>query len=342
MPSADPAEPLPEFCKAFAETRRTKLSACWGHFDKTDEARDAVLFSSGSTALVVHSPGFIQAEVEALTKSGELRDHGYQDELALIDLRTGKVLSKYKGKSDGVFLALSPDGLSAVRAGKKGFVRTIFASNGNCEDQVYGEGAKPGPCYLTDNGKHLIGGQTELHVWELLYGEEQQHFELGTKPITAITPGTSRNEFVTGSGDALVFWDPSLGEKARLGRGQGEGVPKSLALTADGMRLFEGTSTGLLRCWDLSTGHEAWRQNVQGGACSQVTIVENLKEVLVAEGNGSVVLRSAETGEELDRIPLSSDPHDSIMVVSMRAGRDGTFFVGTSRGSILRFKHKQP
>jgi WD40 repeat protein/DNA-binding SARP family transcriptional activator len=193
-------------------------------------------------------------DVKYTPDGGHLVIGSMWDQLILLDIHTGKVLSR-GDFGDIMEVALTPDGRFAVLVDFQHYIHMVDLQTGeqvpefekHHNSTIFGLDISP-------DGERLLSGSSEIIEYHLETGEELNHFNIYANAIAYLPDGRSA---LIGSQDQTVRL-LALGSGAEIGR-----IPtafdtiKGVAIDPGGRTLVraEGDTLSL---WSLETGEEIW------------------------------------------------------------------------------------
>ncbi len=134
--------------------------------------------------------------------------------------------------------------------------------------------------------------------------EEALHAAVADLRLIAVLPGSARAAFtpdgavITGDVDARV-WDPDTG--GLLLTLADEGEQGAVAVSPDGSRFATGTADGAVSVWDADGARRWTNRRGHTDIVLDVTFSADGRFLASAGRDGQVVVREAETGEEVSR-----------------------------------------
>lgn len=128
-------------------------------------------------------------------------------------------------------------------------------------------------CAFSSDGKHLIGGSSDIKIWDTATGRTLRTLTGHTGKVRSVRFTPDANRIVSGSADATIkVWEVTTGRQVLdiQGWAAREGGIRSVAFSPDGSRIVTGGSE--LRMYDVTTAEEvaSW---VTEGVASEATEV---------------------------------------------------------------------
>ena len=159
-------------------------------------------------------------------------------------------------------VALSPDGRWVITAGDDRMAHLWSADTGEEIRSFSGHTDPVRAVAIGSDGKQLFTASDDetACLWDLTTGSLIRSFFASGRVIGLCTSQDGKR-LATGSEDRLaVLWDVATGKEIQAFRGHAAAV-RTLALTADGRRLFTGGNGegDPMRLWDVATGLELCR-----------------------------------------------------------------------------------
>jgi WD40 repeat protein len=246
---AEPAGPtLPEICRPFARTARTKLAAVFGSYAGKHSAM---------IGLVLFSPdGKLGA---SCSLDGTVR---------LWSLEDGHELRTLRGhKAEVDSFAFTPDGKRIVTVSREDVLRVYDVATGEATRTfpAVADGQE-GVAVTPDGRLALVRRGDELHLVDIESGVTASTVAAKSGGISAFTMSRDGARAITVSGEgAIHLWDLATGALVRdfeVPSLEGE----HLAFSPDGTRALGGAKNGTTRLFDVTTGkllatlagHQAW------------------------------------------------------------------------------------
>jgi RNA polymerase sigma factor (sigma-70 family) len=211
-----------------------------------DEKREPVGFLASSHGWVAFSP------------DGKLlADGGHEGVATVWDVRTEKVLHRFKGHKG--FLesgAFSPDGKTLATAGRDGTVRLWSLTTGKPVRALSGHRDPVFRVVFSADGKTLAscGHDHTVRLWEVATGKERGRCRGHTGPVASVAFAPDGKTLASCGEDGTVrLWDAGTGKERRRLTGFSRWV-RDVAFSPDGSVLAAGDSR--LRLWSTTTGKE--------------------------------------------------------------------------------------
>jgi RNA polymerase sigma factor (sigma-70 family) len=212
-----------------------------------------------------------------------------QDEIVLVDPRTGKVGRKLTGRPGAVgALALAPDGKTLAAAGIDSKVR-IWDLAGGRVVHVLPHNRPVMFLAFSSDGKLLATGAKDslIQVWDVASGNEVRRLNLPHIAESLAFAADGRT-LATGGRDGWVnLWDARTGRLLRR-VGLHAGYVIGLAFSPDGRSLAVGYWRGF-RIWEVATGKERANLQAHAGDITSVAFSPDGR-ALATGGNDTTIL----------------------------------------------------
>ena len=262
---ADEPEKLPEACRGFLATKRTKLVRVLGGYEwKYEGLVSAVALSPDGHSVLASVP-----------------------DLRLCDASSGREVRRFDALDpEGSFascLAFSPDG-KLVASGNDSFVALWNPETGKCTGKVKRPGVKS--VVFSPDGKHLATTtDSAVKIWDL--GEDEGTFgasiDLPTSSSGELAYSRDGKLILSGGNGALQLWELPSGKLLRAFPVKAGTSVKGVALLPDGSRALSATSdtsmVGELTLWDAKKGTaiRSLRRKRSSGLIASVSFAPNGK-----------------------------------------------------------------
>ena len=221
----------------------------------------------------------------AISPDGRFLLSGYSDgALYLLNMPASAEIRRFKADIPLVSLDLSPDGRYLLTGAMHGGIAILWDTQTGEEIRQF-EGYEGAILALgfSLNGRHAViasadwwgnSNAMKLALVDITTGEEMvlEGHEFGIRTFSfspdgrALLTGSVKFNAVPGDdGGNLILWDTQTG--AQIRRFEEERSVFAIRFSADGRFAFTGSNlqTDFVKVWDVSTGHEIDRLEVQGG-----------------------------------------------------------------------------
>jgi len=162
------------------------------------------------------------------------------------------------GHSGGVeAVAITPDGQSAVSAGRDGTVRVWDIASGELRTLNGHAVGEVNAVALTPDGQTAVSGGHDLtvRVWELASGKLLRTLAGHTQWVTAVVLTPDGQTVVSvGEDRTMRVWELASGKLLRTIEGEDNDWFTAIALTADCQTIVSAGRYGTVRVWELATG----------------------------------------------------------------------------------------
>lgn len=275
----------------------------------------------------------------SFTPDGKLLAAGRRGDFHLWELATGREFgSSLPGEAAGV---LSPDGKRLVSAGWQDSTHVWDITTGK---RLISVGSRfTSAAVFAPDGKRLGTAEQDgtARVWDATTGQALLALRPGglekfNRTMTELTFAPDGQTFATVSwpsaaarGTALHLWDTATGQELWWADDADKDRIKCLAFSADGRTLATGSSEGMVRLWDPTTGKETGVLPKQPGYISAMAFAP--KSGLLAFGIGAqVVLWKPGEAKEARRLVA----HEGT-ITALAFSPDGAVLVSSSNDATV-------
>jgi WD40 repeat protein len=365
LPAGDesPDQRLPERCRSFLKTERTRLIDVWGVHEPSGSIIDSSFSKDRSVAILAvdEAPenftiydrpmrpeitlqvwnivdhrkigniplGRVNVTSIALSPNGKQVLVGYHwGKSELRDIAGGHVIRSFKEGYIPI-MAFSPDGKWALAAADgRGAVSKWDLTRGGEKELIEDQGI--GAIYLRflPEGKNALTVWTdgEIRIWNHESGEQVRSVYAGRPYCAAMSPD-GKTAFLFCEGDQVETWDLNSLKLIRRSKSH-EGAVLSLDLSPDGKQLVSCGEDGTIRIWDVATGKET--RKIDPVTATKVVFSGDGKRLIGMSPTGFAVLDTA-TGEEVHII----GSHHAV-VSNVAFSPDGKQVVSRSVDNVVR------
>ncbi len=231
----------------------------------------------------------------------------------LTNLAAGKELT-FKGHTDFVTsVAFSPDGRSVLTGSRTGGAILWDTATGKQLRTFEGREREATAIAFSADEKLLATGYEDgtAITWDTMTGSRAATLETQHRRIDSVAFTPDGQRLLTGSIDGAILWDVAKRTELRTF----EGSVRSAALAPDGMSVvtwpyvWSVTPAGEQAVlWDATTGKNL--RSFQGDHFGNIKVAfsPNSKQVLIGDWSGWVRGYAMETGIEIFRVKVNTDP----------------------------------
>ncbi|MBI3407914.1 MAG: SEL1-like repeat protein [Planctomycetes bacterium] len=231
--------------------------------------------------------------------------------LCLWDAATGKELRQLRGSWYGVLsLAFCPDGKTLVTGDSHGTVSVWDIATGEVRRQFSGSSAGIYSIAVSEDGKRLASGNADssVHLWDPASGELVCKLREPVKEYSAFGVAFSPDSRIVavGAGTRVTLFDVKTGKELSSLGNDVLGEITALIFAPDGKRVYTGSTDGVLRQWDLSTGRELCRfvTSARHPIISAALTGDGRMLASADEVRSSIVLWDTVTGRRIRQVEL--------------------------------------
>jgi len=301
-------------------------------------------------------PAHGRSDIEAVAFSPDGRAFvtaGKDHNLVLWDAGSGEPRRRLRGHTNLVNdVCFSPNGRYVLSGSHDKTARLWDAETGRAQ-RVYTQDEKYVKCVgITRDGRYVItgSGDRKIRVYDLETSELLYELVPSVKTqLNKIRISPDGRHFA--AGDSI--WDLQnleVGKPRATVRGAVSNV-RSVAFSPDGELLVVGRGTGVLECWDITPILESEQNEAQGQLVyatkdhgswiSAVCFTPDGKRIINSSADGTIRLRSVESGETLLVLHEPSDHVEDIDVSLdgkriLAAGQKGALRIWEAGGSNTR------
>jgi len=205
---------------------------------------------------------------------------GWDAQIILWDLQTGKSLRTFTGHEDKVYkLSVSPDHTQLLSASADGSVRLWTIETGelvrtyNVPDADSATNDVNGVAFAPDGKTFVSGGSDKaVHIWDATSDRLIMTLQGHTESVNETIYSPDGTQIASSSWDDSVrLWDPTTGTEVRRITGH-NGNTFGLAYTADGQYLLSTSQDMTIRVWHTTTGDELHRFAGHGDWIQEVVV----------------------------------------------------------------------
>ncbi len=237
----------------------------------------------------------------SLSKDGSLLLLAGNNDVALIELRTGKIKRLAQGQKGQIMAhALSPDGTLVAAGDFYAALKLYNAANGKELFDLMGHKGHMRAAVFSPDGRMLASGADDgLRVWDVRTGKEQ-HSVAGPNGVTAVAYSNDGKHLAAGDGYGKIrLWETeSFKELPALTT---NGV-YAIAFSPDGKTVAAGLKNGFIKMWDLATGKERFNFPGHQAYINSLAVAPSGK--LVATGSSDATVRVVEVPSLARAIPI--------------------------------------
>jgi RNA polymerase sigma factor (sigma-70 family) len=263
---------------------------------------------------------------------------GRRGEVALWDVRTGRLSAR--AETDGFVqgLAFSPDGNVLATAEVENAVQLRDARTGQALTALRKHvGAVRAVAFSPDGRRLATGDENAARIWDL-NGPEDLLTLGASRPVRAVAFSPDGRRLASANEDgAVTVWDATTGKKLSAVAGK-DGGP-SAAISPDGKILSTASGDGTVRVWDAVTGKEIRR--LRGHRPGLVAFTPDGKLLASSggaaggeEGQGQIVLWDVGTG--LSRATLRCAAG---RITALAFSPDGKLLASAGDGTVRLWRH---
>jgi WD40 repeat protein len=328
-----PEQRLPERCRSYLKTERTRLIDVWGTHEPSGIIERCVFSTDRRLALLAVST----SASPSITNDAE---EGPEIALELWDMtKLKKVRSFAVGKGEITAIAISPDGSRAVSSIGNTGVRLWNLATGTEEKRIKSDESNCSPLVFLPKGTLVIIGHADYagELWELESGKVRSlpgaDEKLGTfvacppddenviigwpdgkVKLSSLVSGKNISSFQTGSmvcaalssdgkimavgseNGVIQIWNLASPKQLQLCKGH-QGNVWSVDFSPDGKRLVSCSEDSTIRLWDIATGKET--RKIDPVSATRVVFSGDGKRLFGLSPSGFATLDIG-TGEEIE------------------------------------------
>lgn len=237
-----------------------------------------------------------QAEMTAMSRSGDLLATGGTDGLAMVQNLAGDlfILEAHTGAIQAAIF--SPDGSRLVTAGADGAAYLWDPLTGQQIADLSGEGSPIKAAIFSPDGRYVATGDSDgyLYLWDGSDGAEVDTFQWSSASITALAFNPAATRLAAGSeGGGVALWNLETGRWANTAYNHSFQI-NALAFSPDGSWLASGGVDSMVRLWDGVSGQ--LRSTLEGHKASVNDLQFSPDGALLATASSDKTIRVWEIG----------------------------------------------
>jgi eukaryotic-like serine/threonine-protein kinase len=225
---------------------------------------------------------------------------GKDFDLRLWDVETGRQVGRFSGHQNWVVsAAVSPDGRHAASGSTDGTVRLWNLRTGEEEFKCLMPGPGRAVAFAPD-GQSVAAAcwNGDVYLLDVKTGRRVRQFAGHTQPAMSVAFTPDGRQLLTGSLDRTMrLWDVAAGEEVRAyrhptGVGSVQVLPNGRqaisgsGLRQDGNRYQSAGADVCVRVWDLESGQEVVRLDMEGAGVRSLAVAPNGRLLLVNNSLG--------------------------------------------------------
>jgi WD40 repeat protein/serine/threonine protein kinase len=228
---------------------------------------------------------------------------GYDDNVRLLDGKTGAELNTLEGHEDTICsVAFPPDSKHLVSGSADNTVRIWEIESGNEVITLRGHAGRVNSVAYSPDGSRVASASADatIKIWDVESGNEIMSLVGHRINVGDVAFSPDGKQIVSSSGDQSIrIWDAQSGEEISRLNGHA-GAVVGVAFSPDGKRVASTGFDRMLKLWNVQTGRELLTMYRSNLGVNGVAFSPDGLRIAVGEDNGIIHFQDAPWEHELE------------------------------------------
>lgn len=237
-------------------------------------------------------------------------------------------------------VAISRDGRRIAGGCDDGSARVFDAATGREMRRFPGHSAEVRAVALSPDGRFLLSGGVDVHVWDTETGNEIMRWGKEVSGLWSAMPGAfspDGRRMVIGISGGVEIWSTSpWKQQRRIAVLAPNDYFRFAVWSPDGRRILTGHSDGVAQVWDADSGAELLRLSSPAAAVRHVRFSSDGKLLLAASDDATIRLWDLAAGQPIRALRWPTRNAGERESWGMAFSRDDRFIVANTHDGYIR------